>query len=288
MEKLKKAITIKANAKINLTLEVTGKRPDGYHELRSIMQSVSLHDMVTVSAEGESTVISCDKPFIPCDERNIAFKAAEAFFKEHGSRFGVKIHIEKHIPSEAGLGGGSADGAAVLAALNILSGKPFTEEKLIDIGARVGADIPFCLKGGTQLCMGIGEIMEENSSLPLCHIVIAKGNEGISTAKAFTAIDAYGFDKAPLDLSVFEQGSIEKIAAKCMNDFEKAADIPEIHTIKNTMLSYGALCSVLSGSGSAVYGIFTDSSAANSCCQKLLKSGFFAFQSLPEKQGLIY
>lgn len=288
MEKLKQAITIKANAKINLTLEVTGKRPDGYHELRSIMQSVSLHDIVTVSAEGESTVISCDKPFIPCDERNIAFKAAEAFFKEYGSRFGIKIHIEKHIPSEAGLGGGSSDGAAVLAALNILSGKPFTEEKLIDIGAHVGADIPFCLKGGTQLCTGIGEIMEEKPSLPLCHILIAKGSEGISTAKAFAAIDAYGFDKAPLELSVFEQSSIEKIAAKCMNDFEKAADIPEITTIKNTMLSYGALCSVLSGSGSALYGIFTDSSAAHSCCQKLEKCGFFAFQSLPEKQGLIY
>lgn len=285
---MKKPITIKANAKINLTLEVTGKRPDGYHELRSIMQSVSLHDTVTVSPEGESTVISCDKPFIPCDERNIAFKAAEAFFNEYGRSFGVKIHIEKNIPSEAGLGGGSADGAAVLTALNILSGMPFTEEKLISMGAKVGADIPFCLKGGTRLCTGIGEIMEEKPSLPLCHIVIAKGNEGISTAKAFAAIDAYGFDKALTDLSPFENGSIEKIANLCMNDFEKAADIPEINTIKNTMLSHGALCSVLSGSGSAVYGIFTDSSAAHSCCQKLEKSGFFAYQALPEKQGLIY
>ncbi|MGN0607888.1 MAG: 4-(cytidine 5'-diphospho)-2-C-methyl-D-erythritol kinase [Oscillospiraceae bacterium] len=277
-----------APAKINLALHITGKRPDGFHTLKTVMQSVSLCDIVTVEkTDGEKGIeISCTDKSIPTDGRNIVFKAAEAFFNRTNiPNRGIKIHIEKHIPSEAGLGGGSSDGAAVFAALNRLYGEPLTEEELCSLSAGVGADIPFCIKGGTTLCEGIGEILTPIKPLPDCHIVIGKGEKGVSTKEAYNAIDRLpestgcGFDTA-----LFE-GSIEEIAGSCFNVFEQVSGNDEISSIKEAMLACGALCSVMSGSGSAVFGIFTDEERAEKCAIELGGKGFYSALCRPIAHG---
>ncbi len=283
-------ITVKAPAKINLTLHITGKRPDGYHTLKSVMQSISLCDIVTVGLNGNAGTIniSCTDPSIPCDSRNIAFRSAEAFYNAAGiENAGIDIHIEKNIPSEAGLGGGSADGAAVFYALNQLYGAPFTEDKLCSISSAIGADIPFCIKGGTVLCEGIGEIMTPLKPLPDCFIVIGKGNEGISTKEAYAAIDSNPeATYCDFDTAIFK-GSIEKIASHCSNAFEKVSPLDEIRRIKGLMLGSGALCSVMSGSGSAVYGIFRDKPTAEEACAILAEDGYFSALCTPETKGAL-
>lgn len=279
---------ILAPAKINLALHITGKRPDGFHTLKTVMQSVSLCDIVTVEkTDGENGIkISCTDKSIPTDGRNIVFKAAEAFFNRTNiPNRGIKIHIEKHIPSEAGLGGGSSDGAAVFAALNRLYGEPLTEEELCSLSAGTGADIPFCIKGGTTLCEGIGEILTPIKPLPDCHIVIGKGEKGVSTKEAYNAVDKLPeTEESGFDTAVFE-GSIEEIAGSCFNLFEKVSDNEEIRSIKETMLAKGALCSVMSGSGSAVFGIFTDAEQAEKACLELNGKGFFSAMCRPVDHG---
>ena len=149
----------KAYAKINLSLDIVGVRDDGYHLIKTVMQSISLHDVISISEEGSEISITCNDPSVPCDERNIVYKCAKRFFEYWGIEFGVHIDIQKNIPSQAGLGGGSADGAAVLVLLNRICGNPFSDEELCIIGAKVGADIPFCIVGGCVLCEGIGEVL---------------------------------------------------------------------------------------------------------------------------------
>lgn len=277
-----------APAKINLALHITGKRPDGFHTLKTVMQSVSLCDIVTVEkTDGEKGIeISCTDKSIPTDGRNIVFKAAEAFFNRTNiPNRGIKIHIEKHIPSEAGLGGGSSDGAAVFAALNRLYGEPLTEEELCSLSAGVGADIPFCIKGGTVLCEGIGEILTPIKPLPDSYIVIGKGEKGVSTKEAYNAIDRLPESKdCGFDTALFE-GSIEEIAGSCFNVFEQVSGNDEIIGIKEAMVDCGALCSVMSGSGSAVFGIFTDEEKAEKCAIELGGKGFYSALCRPIAHG---
>lgn len=288
MIKLNIQAEVLAPAKINLALHITGKRPDGFHTLKTVMQSVSLCDIVTVEKTGREKGIEifCTDKNIPTDGRNIAFKAAEAFFNRTNiPNTGIKIHIEKHIPSEAGLGGGSSDGAAVFAALNRLYGAPLSEEELCSLSAGTGADIPFCIKGGTVLCEGIGEILTPIKPFPDCYIVIGKGEKGISTKEAYNAIDKLPeTTNISFDTALFE-GSIGKIAENCFNVFEQVSDNDEIKCIKGTMLAGGALCSVMSGSGSAVFGIFTNAVQAEKCCLELDGKGFFSAMCRPVGHG---
>lgn len=282
-------VTISAHAKINLTLQITGRRNDGYHTLKSVMQSVSLHDIVTVTMDnsGLPISVSCTDAKIPCGSGNIAYKAAEAFFAAAGfENTGIHIHIVKNIPSEAGLGGGSADGAAVIAALDRLYHTDLSEEKLCEIGAKVGADVPFCIKGGTVLCEGIGEIMTALPPLPKCTIVIGKGGRGVSTKEAYAAIDRIGSISACyFDVSAFD-GDIQQIAAVCSNVFEYVSDIDEINNVRSIIGLSGALCAVMSGSGSAVYGIFTEISAAKMCGERLAAAGYYSNICQPMPFGL--
>lgn len=272
-------VTIFAHAKINLTLQITGRRSDGYHTLKSVMQSISLHDIVTVTKDSSDFPISvsCTDAKIPRGSGNIAYKAAEVFFAVTGAEnTGTHIHIVKNIPSEAGLGGGSADGAAVIAALDRLYHTDLGEERLCAIGAGVGADVPFCIKGGTVLCEGIGEIMTALPPLPECTIVIGKGGGGVSTKDAYAAIDRMGRVSAcDFEVSAFD-GDIVQIAEVCSNAFEYVSDIDEIKDVRSIIRSSGALCAVMSGSGSAVYGIFTDISAAKMCGERLAAAGYYA------------
>ena len=281
-------ITVKAPAKINLTLHIKGKLDNCYHTLKSVMNSISLCDELTISLNESRTInVSCSDPSIPVGSENIACKAAEAFFKAAAiSDAGADIHIEKNIPSQAGLGGGSADGAAVFYALNILCGEPLTENELCKAAASVGADIPFCLKGGTVLCEGIGEIMTPLSPLPDCFIVIGKGQEGISTKEAYDKIDSCPeAADCDFDVSIFS-GDIRKIASHCSNAFSKVSAVDDIRRIRGLMLGCGALCSVMSGSGSAVFGIFTDPSEAADAQAILEEDGYFSKTCTPLKHGV--
>jgi 4-diphosphocytidyl-2-C-methyl-D-erythritol kinase len=291
---LNKTAVFYAPAKINLALHITGKRPDGYHTLKTVMQSISLCDIVTVTlTENAGKIeISCTDKTIPCDEKNIAYKAAEVYFSETKIQDkGAKVHIEKHIPSQAGLGGGSADGAAVFAALNKLCGDALTVDELCKIAAKVGADVPFCIKGGTALCEGIGEIITPMPPLPKCNIVIGKGETGVSTKDAYTAIDALESTAAcDFDITAFD-GQIhplEQIASACSNIFELVINNPEIKQIKEIMLAHGAYCAVMSGSGSAVYGIFdfADEDKAEKCRAELERNGFFGEKCLAVERGV--
>ena len=253
-------MTVKAYAKINLSLDLVGKREDGYHYLRTVMQTVSLCDIIKVERCDAGISISCNKRYIPTDERNIVHKVATAFFKAAGIDGGVKIHLRKIIPCGAGLGGGSADGAAVLNALCELYGRPMTAEQKVALTESIGADIPFFFYGGTALCEGIGERVTPLDPLPECWMVIAKPSQSISTPAIF---------KSPLTKSVqgnstdtvidgIKAGDIDAVANGIANALEPASleICPTIRAIKEELISLGALSSMMSGSGSSVFGIF--------------------------------
>lgn len=278
-------VKVMAPAKINLMLDVTGKRDDGYHTLTTIMQSVSLSDTVTLSERKDCliTVKSSDTA-IPSDENNIAYKAAEKFVEYTNIRCnGLNIHIQKNIPSQAGLGGGSADAAAVLVGLNHMFGTELSLEQLCDIGILIGADVPFCIAGGTKLCTGIGEVMADVSPMEYCYIVIAKGSSGISTQAAFKKIDAVGFENLT-DCSKYN-GSVQSVKSIGYNRFEIVTPNADVNYIKEKMLAMGAEYSAMSGSGSAVFGIFTNNDAAQKCSDFLCKSGLFSALCYPIDTG---
>lgn len=259
----------RAYAKLNLTLDVLSRREDGYHDLEMVMQSVSLFDSVAVriGCGGDITTLS-NVRHIPNDERNIAVKAARAFVSASGIDCGgIYIAMEKRIPSSAGMAGGSADGAAVLRLLNELNGKPFSDKELCEIGVGVGADIPFCLLGGTALAKAKGEDLCELSPMPDCFIVIAKPRRGMSTKAVFTEIDSCPIPVHPdTDAMVrtIECGDLKGIADSVYNVFEPvvSVEIPEISDIKRILCENGALCAAMTGSGSAVFGIFESEASA--------------------------
>lgn len=274
-------IKVKTAAKINLALDVTGKLPNGYHTIESVFQTVGLYDEITVEMTEPDTgiTLTCEVPQqfaqsdpIPCDERNIAYKAAKLFLEENNFLNGCRIHIKKGIPSQAGMGGGSTDAAAVLYCLNELTGEHIsTPEKL-------GADVPFFLTGGTAYVSGIGEKIAPIRSYAGKILVIAKGTEGVSTAEAYRNIDSLVNPVHPQTDKLVQAIEAESSDAHtCFgNLFEAAVSLPEVEDIKTKMLSYGALSSVMTGSGSAVFGLFADEDSAEKCAEKLAEKGYFA------------
>ena len=260
-----------ANAKINLSLDLTGTLPDGYHAVHTVMQSVTLADTVSVRPGGQGLSLSCSEPGIPADERNVAWKAAAAFCRAAGAAPDYHIHIIKRIPSEAGMAGGSADAAAVLAILNELNGSPLNENALLALALEIGADVPFCLTGGTRLCLNKGEIM---AALPpfSAHVLIAKPARGVSTAEAFRRFDAAAnLDHPDNDAFLFHMARGETTAAfRCAgNLFEQLTDVTEGAQIKRSMLENGAYYAAMSGSGSAYFGLFETEEAAAAALRAL-------------------
>lgn len=280
-------VKIQAPAKINLTLDITGKRADGYHTLSTIMQSISLSDIVTISETNSGIItINSNNPLIPTDERNIAYKAAVWFIKNTNIQFnGLHIYIQKNIPTEAGLGGGSADAAAVLIGLNYIFKTELYMEQLCVLATATGADVPFCIIGGTKLCTGIGEIMTEIKPLEQCYVVIAKGNSGISTKLAFQKIDTLEFDNEP-DYSSYN-GSVLSVKNIGYNKFEMVADNSDVKFIKNKMLEFKADYSAMSGSGSAVYGLFSKFEYAENCRKYFASNNFFSYLCKPISNGSV-
>lgn len=272
------SLVLNAKAKINLYLDVTGKRADGYHLLETVMHTVSLCDTVTLTKTGRDGIeISCSDSLIPCNEKNIAYKCAAAFFDKTGiSSRGVSIDIIKRIPSQAGMGGGSADGAAVLTGLDRLFETRLSEGELISIGARIGADIPFCIKGGCGYCTGIGEIIEPLPAICGC-VLIGKGQAGISTAEAFGKIDSLGSGIGITGIKkIFGNvSSLTDIAPFCRNIFDDVTSLEEVTDIKRIMTENGAVCSAMTGSGSAVFGLFESENVASKAQEVLKQKNYF-------------
>lgn len=258
-----------AYAKINISLDVTGKRPDGYHDMLMVMQSVTLCDelYLTLTDNGVCRA-ECNLRFVPCDERNLAVRAAKLFFAHCGlESMGVHIAINKRIPVGAGMAGGSSDAAAVLRALNRLTGQGLSCSELEELASQIGSDVAFCIAGGTRLASGRGDILSPLPSLPNCHIVICKPDFSVSTPESFRKLDSVRLrchpDTAGI-LDALDGGELAQIARRMYNVFE---DIPDrrhsdIARIKGLMLDHGALGSVMTGTGSAVFGLFDDPSSA--------------------------
>lgn len=262
-------IRLKANAKINLALTITGKLPNGYHELATVMQSIDLADDITVALRpGSGIHLDCGDANIPANEENIAFRAARDFFAYTGIN-GIRadIAIAKNIPYEAGLGGGSADAAAVLNALDTLLDTRLGVGELAGIGFKLGADVPFCLRGGTMLARGVGELLEPLPPLPECSIVVIKPPEAVSTAAAYSKFDSvgiFGSNEADCVAEALRAGDLEALAESMYNSLECAA--PEnVGRIRNDLLAAGALGARMTGSGSAVFGLFASAQTARNC-----------------------
>ena len=255
-------IKIKAYAKINLSLDVLGKRSDGYHDLATVMQTVSLCDNITVSLRDDNLIkVTSDSDKIPCSEADLTYKAAKAFFEVTGINSGVNIYVEKNIPVSAGLAGGSSDAAAVLKALCILFGKDTTSDEIAKAALAVGSDVPFCLHGGCCLAHGRGEILTPNSGLGDCHIVIAVPDVMISTKWAFEQIDSQNLTEHPDTTGLvasLEENNLKETAIRMYNVFETVSvkKYRIIDKIKSTMFDCGALGSIMSGSGPSVFGLF--------------------------------
>ena len=272
---------VKTAAKLNLALDVTGVLPNGYHTLKSVFQTIGIYDEVTVelTAPDEGIVISCDVPeefasadHIPCDARNIAYKAAQRVFDEYGTEAGCRIHIKKGIPSQAGMGGGSTDAAAVLYCLEKLTGKRLSAPE------KLGADVPFFLTGGTAYVEGIGEKITPIADYSGRILVIGKGREGVSTAEAYRAIDGLTSPEHPDAEKLAEKIGTEPDGAYRWfgNLFEEAIKLPEVEEIKSVMAESGAQNPCMTGSGSAVFGQFTDEASAELCAERLRTSGYYA------------
>ncbi len=270
----------KAYAKINLYLDVLNKREDGYHNIRSVMHEVKssrFFDTVTVK-RAEGRTMSCSDPTLTVGEDNLCLKAANAFFTALGVADGCFIELEKHLPREAGLGGGSSDAAAVLRALNRLYDGVFSAEELCKIGAKIGADVPFCVIGGTALCEGIGEILSPFPPLPECHIVISSGVGKVSTPEAYRLIDntaPSGRGNLPALRAAIQQGDLASVGACLYNRFEDAS--PSCRSVKKIFAESGALGTLMSGSGSAVFGIFGDENGAKNAQKALISASLSAF-----------
>jgi len=278
---------IKACAKINLMLDIEGKRADGYHELYVVMQSVSLADDVSVEkADGIS--LTCSAADIPCDKRNIAYKAALAFFEATGIKGGARIDIQKHIPSQAGLAGGSADGAAVIVALDALYETNLHYYELCKIGAKVGADVPFCIVGKTRICRGIGDKMELIRPIEDCYIVIVKPHKDVSTAEAYAAYDAIGWRRKPDQKGIVRAikfSDLKETARLCENVFEQFIEVGERPAIKAIMRKHGALGSCMSGSGPSIFGIFDTEEKACAALNELKENFEESFLCTPTYYG---
>lgn len=287
--------TERANAKINLFLDVVSKRENGYHNIVSMMQTVSLCDLVTVDfckAWHTSVRLSASgNERMPTDCRNLAWRAAELFLGEVGRTGEVFIGIEKHIPMAAGLAGGSADAAAVLRGLNALCGSPLSTEQLCALGSRLGADVPFCIVGGSCLAQGIGEQLRECPSAPDIPLVVACKGEGVSTPWAYGKLDeryrnfADGCAHAPLSplLDALQAQNCMETAKHLYNIFEEVVpDVQkDVELLKRTMREAGAVAGMMSGSGPSVFGMFLEQEAAVRACNRLTDMGAAAFVCHP-------
>lgn len=272
------SIQEKAWAKLNISLDVTERRLDGYHNMVMIMQTVSLCDDITITFNDSGRVqAQTSMSFIPGDERNLAVRAANAFLDAAGhTGQGMVIELNKHIPVGAGMGGGSSDAAAVLRALNNHYGRPLTVAALEELAGTVGSDVPFCVAGGTALAMGRGEQLSPIGNIPDCRFVICKPEFSISTPELFRKLDQSPLrahpDTAGL-MQAIEQNDLSRMCRRMYNVFEDVDDrrLRTVSEIKSILLDYGALGAIMTGTGSAVFGVFAPDAGTDKVCALLRK-----------------
>ncbi len=277
-------ITRKAYGKINLALDITGKREDGYHLVKMILQTVDLYDQITVERLEEGIVLTCDDPRVPTDEKNLAYKAARLMIQTFDLSAGVKIHIEKKIPMQGGMGGGSTDAAAVILAVNELFDLHADPDILDKLAVTLGADVPFCLRKGTYLAEGIGEKLTKLPDAPHGYLVLIVPSFGISTAWAYARADEMD-DLIHPDIAgmvkTIEKQDLAKMAACMGNVLEQVAILehPEIQAVKDQLLQHGALGAMMTGSGSVIFGIFDDPKKAGLCFEAFKGETYGKFKS---------
>lgn len=267
-------IKVLAPAKINLTLEILGKRDDGYHNVNTIMQTLDLYDVVTLTDnDSKKITVSCNYEGVPCDERNICVKSALGFFEYCNlENTGIHIDINKKIPTQAGLAGGSSDGAAVMIALDKMFNTNLNLSQMGKICEKVGADVPFCLSGGTMLATGIGTTLTKVPKFCCENIVVCKpDNVSVSTAEAYGKVDSLSQHISYTDkmLTALKNADENEIISSIFNDFDVALQIPQVNEIKSVLQKYNAKGTLMSGSGSAVYGIFSSFADAEACYNRL-------------------
>ena len=271
-------IKLKALAKINLGLDVLGRRENGYHDVRMIMQSIYLYDNVTIEKQEEPGIkLVTNLHYLPIDEKNIAYKAAKMLMDEFQISCGVKIVLDKHIPVAAGMAGGSSNAAAVLVGMNRFFGLNLSQQDLMDRGVKLGADVPYCVMRGTVLAEGIGEILTPLDPMPKCYVLIAKPAIGVSTKVVYEKLDSKEIENHPdIDsiLDGLKEQNLAKIAASMGNVLESVTidDYPIIDDIKQVMMEAGALNAMMSGSGPTVFGIFADKKTAKEAQRKMRNS----------------
>jgi len=283
-----RCISIKAYAKINLTLDVVSRREDGYHNVEMIMQSVDLWDLITIKEMGEGIRLDSNIPGLPTDEGNIAWRAAQLIKSKFDIPTGIHITIDKNIPIEAGLAGGSADCAAVLSGLNQLWNLRMDIKDLQALGKELGADVPFCLSGGTALAQGIGDMLTPIESKEEMWLVIIKPEFEVSTKEIYSRLKLEAIEKRPHNPKVImylESGDIQGIASSLVNVMEEITIPmhPDISRLKADLKAQGALGALMSGSGPSVYGIFPSGEDARAAA-KLLKGKYsqvFVTKTMP-------
>ena len=264
-------------AKINLILDIVGVREDGYHNLKSIMQSVNLSDIVIVDKTDGGIKITTNKKGLPTNNKNIAYKACEAFYSALGKSGGAKILIHKNIPVSAGLAGGSGNAAAVLAGLNMLYKNPFSDDEILKIASTLGADVPYCLSGGTKLTEGIGDIMTDIPSMPKCYVVLSTPPISVSTPWAYTEYDKCEktiFPDTDGMINAIKNNNYDEICKHLSNVFEDVTlkEYSVIKAIKEQLLESGADASLMSGSGPTVFGLFSEYKKAKAAHDNLCKT----------------
>ncbi len=276
---MKKELTVKCPAKVNLSLDVVSRREDGYHNLEMIMHTIRLFDILTLTyeeAEQTEITISSNLSYVPNDERNLCFKAAQLFFNETGLSAKVHINANKKIPVGAGLGGGSSDAAGTLTALNTLSGRPLSQDKLAGISKNIGADVPFFIYGGCMLAEGIGEILTPLPQLEGVTFLIAKPDFGVSTPWVYKNLVLDSTTPHPDTKTIIEAiktNNLHLLAQHAGNTLELVTlkRYTEICNYKELMMQNGAVYSLMSGSGSAVFGVFDDPEKAKAALNKFTK-----------------
>ncbi len=280
-------IRVTAPAKINLFLDILGRLENGFHSLFMVMQSVDLCDEITVDKGNGGISLTCSDARLPQDGRNIAYKAAAAFFEATDIVPNAVITIEKKIPFEAGLAGGSADAAAVIVGLDELYGTKLSKQAMCDIGLKVGSDVPFCIMGGTCIAQNRGEVLSRVKPFKDCFIVLAKPEKGVSTAAAFAAADnsyIYHPDNIRM-LDACSNGDFDGICKYAGNVFEQVIEVVERVDIKEVMRNCGAVLYQMSGSGPTIFGVFINENDAQACADQLKKDYKDVFVTRPVDYG---
>ena len=284
---LKRSVTVLAPATLNLSLDVVGTLPNGYHDLDMVMQTIDLYEKITLR---RSNTLSLTLPgsFVPVNDKNTAIKAAVAFFRYTGRVAGVDMTIYKRVPVRAGMAGGSADAAGVLVGLNALYGAKLSMSELCALGAKIGADVPFALMGGTCRVQGVGDFLKALPPVPECWFTVVMPDYGVSTPEAFAAYDRVGSSIHPdcgAQEAAIRAGDLDALCAAAGNALEECSGAKDTGAIKALLREHGAVTALMTGSGAAVFGVFRDEGAARAAAQAAKRRWKQVYVAQPDRGG---